>query len=112
MQKRSSIAVGLWPQSGSRRWACSEVFGEPHQVAIRILNEEFTLSALIVTDPIPSFSASFEHLNAPYRRENHGRGEDPAIYVIRHGAEASDVRWNRLLLLACVTGTVSEHPGT
>jgi hypothetical protein len=39
----------------SQRWACPEVFGEPHQVAIRILNEEFTLSALIVTDPIPSF---------------------------------------------------------
>jgi hypothetical protein len=38
-----------------RGGACPETFGEPHQVAIRILNEEFTPSALIVTDPIPSF---------------------------------------------------------
>ncbi|HYT87901.1 MAG TPA: GFA family protein [Gemmataceae bacterium] len=40
-------------QSTVRRWTCPEVFGEPHQVAVRILREEFSLAALIAANPVP-----------------------------------------------------------
>ena len=40
-------------------WACSEVFGEPHQVAIRILDEKLALAALIVANSIPNVAGRF-----------------------------------------------------
>jgi hypothetical protein len=43
-------------RSDACRRPCSQIFGKPQQITVRILHQEFALAALVVTDPVPGIS--------------------------------------------------------